>query len=262
MGKVAKRTLLSVLVFAALVFYVWSEVSLPAVRYVDIPISGFPGEIKIVHISDAHGRGIPEAGRLSRAIRAFGPDVIALTGDMIDERTLDFGPALKTVENLSAIAPTLFIPGNHEHANPEGGRFISSVSRSGAVVLRNDAETVNGISICGIDDMNFALDNVPKALSVNGRCDILLSHSPAISESIKGFGIPLVLVGHTHGGQVRLPIVGALLLPDRNIPRHLVRGLAKDGDTQFYISVGLGTSVAPIRFMDRAEISLITVRPQ
>ena len=261
-SSVLKRVFVSALALIGLVFYIWTEVNIPAVRNVSIPVEGFPGEIKLVHISDAHGRGINGNGRLSRAIKSFGPDAIVLTGDMIDKSTVDFSPALKAVESLSLVAPVIFIPGNHERANGQGEEFIGLVREAGASVLLNGAKTVNGVSICGVDDMNFFLDDIPKAMAVNGRCDILLSHSPAISGSVKKFDIPLILSGHTHGGQVRLPVVGALLLPDKDIPRRLVKGLVSDGNSKYYISVGLGTSVVPIRFMNRAEISLITVIPE
>lgn len=261
-SKVLKRVLVSSLALIGLVFYIWTEVNIPAVRNVVIPIKGFPEEIKLVHISDAHGRGIKENGRLSRAIKSFGPDAIVLTGDMIDKSTVDFLPTLKTIKSLSSMAPVIFIPGNHERANAQGEGFIGLIRETGASVLLNGAKMVKGVSICGVDDMNFFLDDIPKSMAVNGRCDILLSHSPAISKAVENFDIPLVLSGHTHGGQVRLPVVGALLLPDRDIPRHLVKGLVDGGNSKYYISVGLGTSVAPIRFMNRAEVSLITVIPE
>ena len=194
-----------------------------------------------------------------RAIRSFAPDVIALTGDMIDEATTDFTPVLTAVTDLSAIAPVLFVPGNHERANLKGEVFIRSLTASHATVLLNDAVLINGLSVCGVDDINFSLHNVPDALAVFGRCDILLSHSPEIYKYIYNTNIPLVLAGHTHGGQVRLPILGAMFVPGGNIPEHLMRGIAKDGNTTFYVSVGLGTRLVPIRFMSRAEISLITI---
>jgi len=261
-SNILKRVLVSAAALIGLVFYIWMEVNVPVVRNIDIPIKGFPKGIKLVHISDAHGRGITENGRLSRAIKSFEPDVIVLTGDMIDKSTVDFNPVLETVKNLSYVAPVLFIPGNHERANPRGEEFIGLLRKAGASVLLNGAKMIKGVSVCGVDDINFFLDDIPKSIAVNGRFDILLSHSPAISGSVKNFYIPLVLSGHTHGGQVRLPAFGALLLPDRDIPRHLVKGLVEDGDSKYYISVGLGTSVVPIRFMNRAEISLITVVPE
>ena len=254
-----KLALVITIIFVATVLYVWMEVNVPAVRKVNIPLVGFPEEIKIVHITDAHGLGMPNDGRLMRAIRSFAPDVIALTGDMIDEATTDFAPVLTAVTDLSAIAPVLFVPGNHERANLKGEVFIRSLSTAGATVLLNDASLINGLSVCGVDDINFSLHDIPAALAVFGRCDILLSHSPEIYKSINEFNIPLVLAGHTHGGQVRLPIIGAIFMPGGDIPKHLIRGLTKDGDTTFYVSVGLGTRLVPIRFMSRAEISLITV---
>ena len=257
-----KLALVITIIFVAIVLYVWMEVNVPAVRKVHISLTDFPEEIKIVHITDAHGLGVPNDGRLMRAIRSFAPDVIALTGDMIDEATTDFTPVLTAVTDLSAIAPVLFVPGNHERANPKGGAFIRSLSSAGANVLLNDAVLINGLSVCGVDDVNFSLHDVPSALAVYGRCDILLSHSPEIHKSINELNIPLVLAGHTHGGQIRLPILGAIFMPGGNIPEHLMRGITKDGDTTFYVSVGLGTRLVPIRFMSRAEIALITVIPK
>ena len=254
-----KRILTFTIVLIGLVCYVWLEVNVPAVREVNISLAGFPEEIKIVHITDAHGLGMPNDGRLMRAVRSFAPDVIALTGDMIDEATTDFTPVLTAVTDLSAVAPVLFVPGNHERANPKGETFIRLLSVAGATVLLNDAVLVNEISICGVDDINFSLHDIPSALATYGRCDVLLSHSPEIYKSINESNIPLVLAGHTHGGQVRLPILGAMFVPGGNIPEHLMRGIAKDGNTTFYVSVGLGTRLVPIRFMSRAEISLITV---
>jgi len=257
-----KQALMLTILFIGLACYIWLEVNVPAVREVRIPLTDFSEEIKIVHISDAHGLGISNDGRLMRAIRSFAPDVIALTGDMIDEATTDFTPVLTAVTDLSAIAPVLFVPGNHERANPKGEAFIKSLSTAGANVILNDAILINELSICGVDDINFSLHNVPDALAVFGRCDILLSHSPEIYKSINELSIPLVLAGHTHGGQVRLPILGAIFVPGGNIPEHLMKGIAKDNDTTFYISVGLGTRLVPIRFMSRAEIALITVMPE
>ncbi len=253
---------LALIFLIGLVCYVWLEVNVPAVREVNISLEGLPEKIKIVHITDAHGLGISNNGRLMRAIRAFSPDVIALTGDMIDEATTDFVPVLTAVKDLSAIAPVLFVPGNHERANPKGEVFISSLSTAGATVLLNNAFLINGTSVCGVDDVNFSLHNIPSALAAHGRCDVLLSHSPEIYKYIHETNIPLVLAGHTHGGQVSLPILGPIFMPGGNIPEHLMMGIARDGDTTFYVSVGLGTRLVPIRFMSRAEIALITVTPK
>jgi hypothetical protein len=261
MNNLSKHGRLSVIVIfvAVIVIYLWVEVNVPAVKRESLDIPGITEGTKIVQISDAHGRGISENGRLFRAIRDFSPDFIVLTGDVIDESTSDFEPALETVRDLSGIAPVFFVPGNHERANPKGESFISAIRRAGAAALINEAVTIGDISLCGVDDINFGLDDVSAAIADSGRCDILLSHSPAIYEVIRGEGIPLVLSGHTHGGQVRLPLIGELILPDKNIPKGLVKGTWSDEGTTFYVSVGLGTSVVPLRFMNRAAIDLLTI---
>jgi hypothetical protein len=234
----------------------------PAVHRVSISVDNLPNNIKILQLSDSHGQGISENARLMRAVQKFKPDMVAITGDMIDRRTVDFSAPLEDIKVLSAEMPVLYIPGNHEYANPKGYAFMKQVGELGATVLINDALVVGEVSVCGVDDLNFDLDDVSKAVQVNGRCDILLSHSPGINSKIEGFNIPLVLAGHTHGGQVALPLIGAIFLPDRDIPRNLVEGLVLENGTQFYISVGLGTSGLPIRFLNRSEIVLITINPE
>jgi uncharacterized protein len=257
--KRLKTPLLGAL-FALLVFlYIVLEVNVPAIKVASITVPESMAGIKIAQISDGHGRGIKENGRLMRAIRSFSPDMVVLTGDMIDKSTTDFEPPISAIKTLSSIAPTFFIPGNHERANPKGSGFIKLVNEAGASVMLNVSQMIGNMVLCGIDDFNFKLDDVSQAMSGYGRCDILLSHSPAIYKSIEGLGIPLVLAGHTHGGQVRLPIIGELILPDKDIPNYLVRGIYSNGETTFYVSAGLGTSIAPIRFMSRAEINLITL---
>jgi len=260
--KFLKRLLFPTCALIGLVFYVWMEVNVPAVRYVNISVADLPKNVKLLQLSDSHGRGISENKRLMRAIQKFEPDMTVITGDMIDKQTVDFSVPLEDVRVLSSEMPVLYIPGNHEYANSKGATFIRQVGEFGAFVLKNDAMAIDGISVCGTDDTNFDLDDVSAALAVNGRCDILLSHSPAISSRIRGLNIPLVLAGHTHGGQVALPIIGAVFLPDRDIPRNLIKGLVLENGTQFFISVGLGTSGLPVRFMNRSEINLITINPE
>jgi hypothetical protein len=257
--KFLKQMIIPIIILIGIGFYMWSEINIPAVRRINITLDNFPEKIKILHITDAHGREINDNQRLMRAIHDFKPDVAVLTGDMIDESTVDFSSALRDIRTLSSEMPVLYVPGNHERANPKGASFINSVRESGASVLLNNARMINNISICGVDDINLGFSDVSASIAVYGRCDILLSHSPAINKSIVDQNIPLVLAGHTHGGQVALPIIGALFLPDKSIPRSLIKGLVKDGDTQFYVSVGFGTSVFPLRFMNRAEINLLTV---
>jgi uncharacterized protein len=243
------------------VFYLWFE-NIPAIKMAEIAVSGdFPG-MRIVQISDGHGRLLPK--RIVDSIRSFSPDMIALTGDMIDKSTVDAESVVLSIKSLSEIAPTFFVPGNHERANPKGESFIKLMEKSGINVLLNDADEVilNGkdtVIVCGVDDINFNLDDIYKSVSTKERCDILLSHSPAIWKKISDISIPLILAGHTHGGQARIPFFGAVFLPDGNIPPDLIKGVSVREENTFHVSVGFGTSVIPLRIMNRAEINLITI---
>lgn len=259
-GKINVKKFIPVILTAGVLFYLWSE-NVPAANMTEINVPESLVGAKIVQISDGHGRIVPD--RIMDSIRSFSPDVIVLTGDMIDKSTKDAELVISNIVSLSRIAPLFFIPGNHERANPKGEAFIKLVGKSGAEVLLNDAEKIatkeKNMIVCGVDDINLNLDNVRKAVSAKGKCDILLSHSPVIWERLSGFNIPLVLSGHTHGGQIRIPLFGAVFLPDNDIPPDLIRGVSVRNGTRFHVSVGFGTSVIPLRFMNRAEIDFITL---
>ncbi|MDD4931591.1 MAG: metallophosphoesterase [Candidatus Colwellbacteria bacterium] len=254
---------LTVLIAACLLLagYVWFEVEVPKVVSVHLLSDKIRGEdVRMVQISDVHGKKIDEG--LFIKIKDFDPDVVIITGDLVDRSTNVFEGVFSDVGRLSEIAPVFFVTGNHDIANPGFKSLSLGLSDIGVTTLKNSHVVLkNGDSRFILAGVDFGRSDVLKAIG-GGDADlytVLLAHSPSVSLGIKN-GVDLVISGHTHGGQVRLPFFGAVLLPDIGIDKRLIKGVAvlENGMT-VYTDSGYGTSVIPVRFMDRSEISLITV---
>lgn len=254
------------------------------VERVPVELTGLPEMFrgfKIAQLSDLHSSPLVDRHHLDYAVDlalAEKPDLFALTGDFI-------GHTLRThrqeihefdtqyLDNLVAAlgrakAPfgTYAVLGNHDFwSGPEVTKRIHHdfEKRAGIRVLRNQSVPLikgkQSIQLLGIDDywhtwdLSQTMRNVPQQ-----SVKILLSHNPDINRQIKpSHGIDLVLSGHTHGGQISLPLVGTPFSPTQD-PRYL-RGLVRDGDRQTYITRGVGHLVVPIRFNCPPEVTLITL---
>ncbi|MCS6884626.1 MAG: hypothetical protein NZ558_04290, partial [Blastocatellia bacterium] len=139
----------------------------------------------------------------------------------------------------------------------------------GIRILRNSHERLerNGAAIylIGVDDPHLWMDDLKKALRgvPADACKILLAHSADIWEEAVRSGVDLILSGHTHGGQVRLPLLGALIANTRKIPRAYAAGLFDLTDhTQLFVNRGLGHSTLPLRFLCRPQVAIVTLRKE
>ena len=255
----------------------WGNNSLTVSRYtienVKIPKS-FDG-FKIVQLSDIHNKDF--GGRLSEKVKELLPDIIVITGDLIDSRKTDISVAEKLIAELKSIAPIYYITGNHESRIEAYPELRAVLEKHGAAVL--DGKTVdierNGekITVTGIDDTTFfgsaVLDESKiifsqklKELAEN-RGDgfgILLSHRPELIDIYAEHGYDLAFTGHAHGGQIRLPFVGGVLTPNQGFfPEYDAGEFKKDGLTMF-VSRGLGNSLFPFRIGNRPDIVLCELK--
>ena len=202
-------------------------------------------------------------------IREAQPDIIAVTGDLIDERHTDMGAALDFVRESVKIAPVYYVPGNHEARLSDYRELKSGLEAAGAVVLEDRAELYKEVNIIGLADPNFALSgNVPgesgamvraklSGLVDPGRYNLLLSHRPELFEAYRDSGINLALTGHAHGGQFRLPFIGGLIAPDQGFFPRYDSGLYTEGQANMVVSRGLGNSIVPLRFNNRPEVVIV-----
>ena len=261
------QPLLILLTTTGLIGYgVWESFQVRLVRY-DVRSQRLsnPEELRIAHISDLHMTrlGLRERKALE-LISEFQPDLIALTGDLIP-----LGKGVKAAEEflraLSEIATVFAVEGNSEVVNGVSSYFAKFLMQLGGYWLHNEAVWFkNGIWIAGTADPHWHRDDVAKALREvpeDAFC-ILLSHSPDVFRYKEAIRADLILCGHTHGGQIRLPFVGPLYIRARHIPKSLAWGKHNLSEQTVLITTsGIGTTRLPIRFLCPPEVVALTVKP-
>lgn len=263
------------LVLALLIWLLWANSS-PAATQVTVASGALPGAFegfKIAHVSDLHNAVFGRKNeRLLSLIRAAEPDIIAITGDLIDSRHTDIDSAMAFVEAAAEIAPVYYVTGNHE-SRLDFDEIEPRLIAAGARVLRNEAEDIGRggerIRLAGIDDPSFirtggtaeerAAAELEQLGDGGGTFTVLLAHRPELVEVYAEYGAGLVLSGHAHGGQVRLPLLGGLYAPGQGLLPEYDSGLFSLGETQMVVSRGLGNSVAPLRVNNRPELVIMTL---
>lgn len=222
-------------------------------------------DLKITQITDYHNNTLIDKEKLLEEIKKFSPHIIVLTGDMIDYKTEDMDGVLEFIKKLYEINNNIyFVIGNHELRNKKGLEFISKVEEIGVNLLDNENTTINiNEDIINIVGLNYFISNEEYKEAIkgidNGYFTLVLSHSPSkIIPLVSGIE-DLILSGHTHGGQVRLPIIGAVVSSSQGLFPEYDKGTFKLGNTYLYIDSGLGNSVLPIRMLNRVQISNITI---
>lgn len=265
----------AVLVPALLIWLLWANSS-PAATQVTVASGALPEAFegfKIAHVSDLHNAVFGRKNeRLLSLIRAAKPDIIAITGDLIDSRHTDIDSSLAFVEAAAEIAPVYYVTGNHE-SRLDFDEIEPRLIAAGARVLRNEAEDIGRggerIRLAGIDDPSFirtggtaeerAAAELEQLGDGGGTFTVLLAHRPELVEVYAEYGAGLVLSGHAHGGQVRLPLLGGLYAPGQGLLPEYDSGLYSLGETQMVVSRGLGNSVAPLRVNNRPELVIVTL---
>jgi predicted MPP superfamily phosphohydrolase len=260
-------------VLAALsAFFIWQDNDI-VVSEIDCADSKVPRAFdgyRILHVSDLHGKRFGRAQRrLLRLAAACRPDIIAVTGDVIDGRRKKTAAALSFVSQATGIAPVYYVAGNHEWRYGRYDALREQLRAAGAAVLDNAGVTLkkeNGrIRLLGVKDLAFGKvsvfkKNLRKLAGEASGMTILLSHHPEKIALYAACGFDLVLSGHAHGGQVRLPGIGGLFAPGQGVFPKYTSGLHKVEGTSMVISRGLGNSLFPLRVFNRPELVLVTLR--
>ena len=215
-------------------------------------------------------QGAPgDQSALLSLLREANPDMIAITGDMIDSRHTDVAVALEFAQEAVRIAPCYYVTGNHESRLPaEYAQLKEGLLALGVEVLEDDrvalereGETVTLIGVCDpafqADDHGQAIGKTLQELRDDGHYTILLSHRPELFHVYAENNMDLVLSGHAHGGQFRLPFIGGLIAPHQGLFPQYDGGEYTQSNTHMIVSRGIGNSIIPIRFNNRPEIVLI-----
>lgn len=273
--KKTVKYLLFALFLALISWTLWANTAVELNRW-EIRSSALPQSFEgfeIAQVSDLHNARLGEGNvKLLRLLKEAAPDIIVITGDLVDCNRTDIDAAAAFVAEAVELAPCYYVTGNHEAALPESEyrKLENAIAGCGAVLLRDRAvsiETGGGsISLVGLDDPGFTapdkkVDTAEKiqSLAPQDGFTVLLAHRPEQFEAYCRAGVELVFSGHAHGGQVRLPIVGGLYAPGQGLLPQYDAGLFTRGDTAMLVSRGIGNSLMPLRFNNRPEIILATL---
>lgn len=249
----------------------WQNDGLMLTRYT-AALPGLPAELEgitLVQVSDLHSKRMGEGQEvLLDTISRAEPDVILLTGDLVDGRHPELEPALELAKGAAALSPTYYVTGNHETSLPwkTYEQIENGLEAAGVVLLDNRTEELtlpNGGSLVltGLSDDNLE-DGTLEKLSASWPKDaftVLLAHEPQYIEDYAASGVDLVFSGHAHGGQIRLPLVGGLFAPGQGVLPKYTAGIYTLGETQIVVSRGIGGSLFPQRVLNRPEVVAVTL---
>ena len=234
---------------------------------------------RIAHVSDLHNAEMGKDNeKLLTILRDADPDMIAITGDLIDSRSTNVEIALNFIREAVKIAPCYYVTGNHEARVNEYDELKSGMESAGVIVLE-DAQTeisLDGdtITLIGVNDPSYQTDylfgdsetvmntKLEELRTENGEFTVLLSHRPELFDAYTDHGMDLILSGHAHGGQFRLPFIGGVVAPNQGLFPEYDAGIYTEGNTNMLVSRGVGNSILPFRINNRPEVILIELQAE
>lgn len=246
-------------------------------RRIKLQIPNWPPEqrgLRIAVLSDLHVGspyfGLEKLKLVVARTNAERPDLVVLLGDYVTQGVLGGKfvppePIAEELKDLRAPLGVVAVLGNHDWWF-DGLRVTRALQQAGIVVLENQAWRVsnngNSFWIAGIADKMTRLPKITETLRQvrDASPVILITHNPDIFPEVPS-RVNLAIAGHTHGGQVDLPLVGRLIVPSQYGQRFAC-GLVIEGGRPLFVTSGLGTSIIPVRFRVPPEIAILTIEPQ
>ena len=280
--KIGPKTIKTILVLAFVgitVFFIYQNNALVVTNYSyknpKLP-EGFHG-YRITQVSDLHNKNFH--GRLTERIKETEPDIIVITGDLIDSRNTKIDIAVDFVQEAAEIAPIYYVSGNHEQSSDKYDILREELKRLNVQIIDNYyivlSQNGDEIGLMGVADpaieqneksypwpnSNRYIENNLEKLSNHANTDfnILLSHRPEQFSVYKDMNVDLVFSGHAHGGQIRIPLIGGIFAPGQGLFPKYTNGIHRDGKTSMVVSRGLGNSVFPFRIFNRPELVVVTL---
>lgn len=243
-------------------------------RHYGVQSEKITAPVRLVLLSDLHECDYgPDGERLMKALEAENPDAVLIAGDWFADGG-DFSYGAAVLREISSRWPAYYVLGNHEPWTGWENRILQIVADSGVIVLHmtSDTLTVNGqtLRLCGVPDpysgfaaVTYDLDEMLSAASAGvqpGEFAILLAHHPELIETYAQYPFDLVVSGHAHGGQVRIPgIVNGLYAPNQGWFPKYAGGEYQVDDTAMIVSRGLSTQAQWFvpRVFNRPEFVII-----
>ena len=226
--------------------------------------------LKVFHLSDYHNSSSKTLNRMIISkVNEIKPDIIVITGDIVDSSRTNIETALKLIDNIKD-NKIYYVPGNHEARIKDYQHLLEELRKRNVTILNNKNAVYDGINIYGINDPFFKSQDKLLQRSIikdelndfnidTSEFNILLSHRPEMIDEYSSKGYDLVFAGHAHGGQWRVPFIGGLYAPHQGVFPKFTAGIHKKGNTNMVISRGLGNSSFPIRLNNRPEMVIMEV---
>jgi predicted MPP superfamily phosphohydrolase len=270
-GKAGCALLVMVAVGAALLGWMYrTAVADPVVRRTEVALPGLAAPLRAVLISDLHVAGPdmpPERlARIVGQVNALGPDLVLIAGDLVSDkrvatRRYSLAEAIAPLAVLSPRIGSFAVLGNHDHWRnaAEARHFLRAAN---VRILDNDAAVAGPLVVGGLDDAFTGHDDLAPTLArmrALPGARLLLSHSPDLFPQVPD-DVALMAAGHTHCGQIRLPLIGALTTMSDFGDRYACGRIDEAGRT-LIVSAGLGTSMLPLRLGAVPDLWVIELRP-
>lgn len=268
-----------IILFFFLIFYLYFENTQLEVRNYKISGKKIPNDFndyKIVQISDFHNTTSEKLrNSLINEIKNQKPNSIVLTGDLIDSRRTNIDAAIHFIKKIKDIAPIYFVSGNHEARIQNYHELKTKLANEDVILLNNKLETIrnhsSNINLLGIDDPGFKhkgsadvstiIKNTINDIEYNKEIyTILLLHRPEMFDIYVKEKMDLVLTGHAHGGQIRLPFAGGIFAPRQGLFPKYTSGAFHKNHTTMIVSRGIGNSIFPFRINNRPELVVVTLQ--
>ena len=272
MKKRTKRALLVGGAAAGLLFLAGLDTGL-SVRNYSVESEKVDGTVRLILLTDLHSCAYGDGQReLLEAVEAQEPDLVLLCGDMVDDDPqMPEERGLAAVEALAQRYPTYYVTGNHEYWSGQAEELKELLRQRGAVVLEGERQRVTAagqtLLLCGVDDPEVGeaqwraqLEQVSAGLE-GEEFTILLTHRPERTEDYEGRGFDLVLAGHAHGGQWRLPgLINGLFAPNQGLFPKFAGGLYDLNGTTLVVSRGLARESTRVpRLFNPPELVVLDV---
>lgn len=260
-------------------FFIWQNNSIVVneITFKNDKIPDIFDGYRILQISDLHNKEFGNNQKnILKKIEKMNPDIIFITGDLIDSNNTNIDIAMDLIKETIDIAPIFYVSGNHEAWSDSYNILKSKLEEVGVTVLDNEKTEIykenSSIDLIGLSDTSFiesdwleysgnaqTRDLLSDLIEKNSNFKILLSHRPELFDIYSDSDVDLVFSGHAHGGQFRLPFIGGLIAPDQGLFPKLTEGIHVNNNTSMVISRGLGNSVIPIRIFNRPELIVVSL---
>ncbi|HHU50154.1 MAG: metallophosphoesterase [Caldicoprobacterales bacterium] len=274
-----KRITILIVLLVMLAFVIWqnNSITITSLEFYNPEIQEEFNEFTIAHISDLHNRRFgSKQSILLNKLASTSPDLIVITGDLIDRRNYSLDIAMEFIEGALEIAPVYYVSGNHEAWSGKFDLIRENLEQAGVSVLDNTESELpcgdSSILLLGLSDPDFftshyfegtntsAMEDQLRKWSDYDSFKILLSHRPELFDLYAENKMDLIFAGHAHGGQFRIPFIGGVVAPDQGLFPEYTSGSHTKNNSTMFVSRGLGNSIIPVRIFNRPEIVVVTLK--